>query len=203
MLVLPLKSLIEFSNSTTTTSKEETLSAIVSTFSCRVNRDVEDFLKNTAIEYERKALSRTYLIVDEKAIHHGRVTVLGYFSIALKTLSIAQLSNKRRRLIHGRKSSSADPVPSFLIGQLGRNDSTTKEILPGTKIVEYALSYVEKAYSCVGGRNIILECTQTDKLLRFYEQCGFTFLQKHDNKENLIQMILCIADSSFPHGKHH
>jgi hypothetical protein len=106
-------------------------------------------------------------------------------------------------LIHGRKSSSADPVPSFLIGQLGRNDSTTKEILPGTKIVEYALSYVEKAYSCVGGRNIILECTQTDKLLRFYEQCGFTFLQKHDNKENLIQMILCIADSSFPHGKHH
>jgi hypothetical protein len=121
---------------------------------------------------------------------------MGYFTLALKTLYISKLPCSQRKKLNGRHSSSGDPIPSFLIGQIGRNDCTKKEDLSGKKIMDFALSHIEQAYSYVGGRVIILECMNNPSLKKFYERCGFNYLQEHTNHENLIQMISFISDNT-------
>ena len=48
-----------------------------------INEDVEDFIRNKAIEYEMRQFSRTYLILDD-------VEIAVYFTLALKTLFFYQ-----------------------------------------------------------------------------------------------------------------
>ena len=53
-------------------------------FSCPINADVENFLKDKAVEYERKNLSRTYFVFYDDGDTH---ILVGYFSLALITIS--------------------------------------------------------------------------------------------------------------------
>ena len=44
------------------------LDGILSSFSCKRDQDIEDFLKNKAVEFERLSKARTYLVCDEKIL---------------------------------------------------------------------------------------------------------------------------------------
>jgi hypothetical protein len=86
-------------------------------------------------------------------------------------------------------------IPAFLIGQLGRNANIDKTKISGNKILDYAIDTILEARKLVGGRVIILECQDENKLIEFYEKNKFVVLQKQSNgskKENLIQMIRAI-----------
>ena len=70
----------------------------LSCFSCPLNRDVEDYLKNPkrATNSSRMSSSVTYLVLDPQT--YG---VLGYFTLMMKAYSVesSQLSSKNRRLV--------------------------------------------------------------------------------------------------------
>ncbi|SFR10536.1 hypothetical protein [Desulfoscipio geothermicus] len=48
-------------------ASEEKVSEVISVFKCKKDPDIENFIKDKAIIYERKAKSRTHLIFDEEA----------------------------------------------------------------------------------------------------------------------------------------
>lgn len=82
------------------------LQQILNTFSCEQDSDIASFLHSRAVEFERLSKARTYLIVDEISLKQGTFTILGYFSIALKTLSIPEtLSNRARKELDGLDTS--------------------------------------------------------------------------------------------------
>ena len=56
----------------------------------QIHSDIASFFHSRAVEFERLSKARTYLIVDEISLKQGTFTILGYFSIALKTLSIPE-----------------------------------------------------------------------------------------------------------------
>jgi len=72
-MVIPLKELIE-------RDKLDTIYKAVLNFSCQ-DDDVESFLKNKAIDFEKRDRSRTYLLVDD-----DNNNLLGYFTLSLKAL---------------------------------------------------------------------------------------------------------------------
>lgn len=66
-----------------------------------------------------------------------------------------------------------------MIGQLGKND-VFKDNIDGHEIIEYALSIISKSFQYVGGRIILVECNDNDKIVSFYKKNGFIFLQQPD-----------------------
>jgi len=153
-------------------ASEEKVSEVISVFKCKKDPDIENFIKDKAIIYERKAKSRTYLIFDEEAILAGEFRLLAYFAIAMQTLKIPEgTSPSQIRRLDGLYSRKGDglitEIPAFLIGQLGKNYSYAGEIA-GDEIIDYALSVILRAQEIIGGRIVYIECQDKLELKEFY-----------------------------------
>lgn len=150
----------------------------MNTFSCKRNTDIEYFLKEKAILFEKQNISRTYIIFDTE--------IIGYFSIALKVLELsADISKTSRKKMHGF-SKEIESIPVFLIGQIGKNDLKTKSIA-GKDLLALAEMKIQECNDIIGGRVILLECENIDKLVTFYKTNSYIELQKSD--KDLIQFI--------------
>lgn len=64
---------------------EDRVKSILSDYVCPQNKDVEYFLSNRAIEFEKQGISTTYLIF---ASHKNEVRLFGYFAIVIKGISV-------------------------------------------------------------------------------------------------------------------
>ena len=58
---------------------EETTESLLSTFSCPLNQDVEDFLRFKAIRFAQQGFSQTHLVI---APYQERPVLAGYFTLA-------------------------------------------------------------------------------------------------------------------------
>ena len=105
---------------------EDILTQILSEFSCTKNPDVDQFLKNRAVEFTKKNQSVTYLVF---AMDDG--FLLGYFTIAIKPLAVrwdmvnGQMSsrarNKIKRISELDEMTQSYTMAAYLIAQLGKN----------------------------------------------------------------------------------
>jgi uncharacterized protein (DUF1330 family) len=81
----------------------------------------------------------------------------------------------------------------YLIGQFAINDKfrTSKDIISGKTLLEDCLDHLYEANGIVGGKLIIIECNDSEKLIDFYKSNGFRYLQKVQTANNgeLVQMI--------------
>ena len=59
---------------------------ILSLFSCPLNRDVENFLHNKAIEFAKQSISATHLV---STSHKGETRLVGYFTLANKNIIVS------------------------------------------------------------------------------------------------------------------
>lgn len=103
-------------------TEENIKKKFLNSFKSLKNNDVEEFLHNKAIEIEKKSISTTHLIFDNKKL-------VGYLSLSNKNLilpkeRIEKLSNsKRKRLLQSGQilENGHLVVNSYLIGHLGEN----------------------------------------------------------------------------------
>ena len=177
---------------------EEELERLLSTFECSLDSDIEYFLRNRAITYEKLSKARTFLVLDEKDLTEksiDKVTVMGYIALALKVLTVPEETSNRMRKeidglsakIHGEQITA---FPVYLIGQLGRNSNILSADLPGQQLVEYAYNVIQPAVNAVGGRYILIECHEDPSLISFYRNNGFIpFASIPDHEKPMVQMI--------------
>lgn len=85
---------------------------------------------------------------------------------------------------------NSDVATGYLIGQLAKNDNYKNQI-NGIEIIEYALNIILQAYEYVGGRFVLVECKNNEKLLSLYSKNSFIKLIKDDNN-SLIQLFRLI-----------
>jgi len=72
---------------------------LVANFSCLLNNDLEHFLKNTAMENQKKNISRTSLVY--ASLGEQKVLV-GYYSLAIQVLTLeGDISKSIRKQITG------------------------------------------------------------------------------------------------------
>lgn len=81
------------------------MECFLSSFTCTEDEDIESFLHNRAVEFEKLSKSRTYLVCEEEQLESNsldRVTIYGYISLALKILTIPDaISNRIRKELDG------------------------------------------------------------------------------------------------------
>lgn len=179
-------------------TEEEKLSRLLSSFNCNLDPDIEFFLKNKAIPFEKLSKARTYIVVGENDLTTNAIediTILGYVALALKVLTVPEsVSNRIRKEIDGLSAKihgeQINAFPVYLIGQLGRNTNISKDILSGKDLINYAYNVIQPAINSVGGRYVLVECHKEEKLIKFYNDNQFTaFTEVMDQDRLMVQMI--------------
>lgn len=150
------------------TRMEEDLSSLRNLFECPLNKDVESFLKNSAVDFAKKHQAVSYLVFSQK---NG--AFLGYFSLAIKTISVK--AKKVSRTIQRKLSrmSTLDDgeynIPAYLIAQLGKNfQQELNDSITGNDLLSLAMEQISFLQHRVGGVLCVLECENKAKLLNLY-----------------------------------
>ena len=175
---------------------------ILSNYKCKLNQDVEYFLKEKAIEFSKQDISRTYIVMSQ---YKDKDVIVGYFAITNKVTSIKKVKlseTKRKRLLKFAvydKESKCYNIALPLIGQLGKNYyNDYNRLISGDVLLKLACDKIKEAQELIGGRFVFLECEDKSILEEFYESNGFVCFGKRNlerderNKnegEYLLQML--------------
>ena len=173
------------------------LTELLSSFSCDKDEDIEYFLHNRAIEFEKLSKARTYLVFDQEQLENKEknLTIYAYISIALKILSVPKdMSNRMRKeldgfsaKIHGEQISD---FPCYLIGQLSKNSNAKSEEISGKQLIDFASDIIAASVEAVGGRYMMIECRDEKKLIEFYKNNYFSEVARiPDFNQPMVQMI--------------
>ena len=170
---------------------------LLSSFSCEKDEDIEYFLHNRAIEFEKLSKARTYLVLDQEQLENKEknLIIYGYISIALKILSVPQdMSNRMRRELDGFSAKmhgeQISDFPCYLIGQLSKNSNVESEVISGKQLIDFASDIITASVEAVGGRYMMIECRNEKKLIQFYKDNYFSEIARiPDENQSMVQMI--------------
>ena len=174
---------------------EAALSSTLSSFAVPLNSEVEDFIRNKALQATKLKSSISYLVVDEDL-----ADVIGYFTLLVKpfTIQAMRLSSKNRRLIarfSEENTETGDYTASvYLIAQIGKNYAIEEQLqISGGDLLNMALDKLRTAQDLVGGKLVLVEReADRDKLLTFYSANGFkSWNARYDKGDKVLydQMI--------------
>jgi capsule polysaccharide export protein KpsE/RkpR len=157
---------------------EQQAKNVLSDFSCRINGDVEYFLRDKSIGFAKQHISQTHLVM---ASLEDKMVISGYFALAHKNIQIIakNVSNTlfKRILKFGeyKPDSQACVVSALLIGQLGKNLKYAQHnLITGNELLKLACDKLSIVQEIIGGKIIYLECDDNQKLKDFYESNGFS-----------------------------
>lgn len=177
-------------------SDENKTQELISIFSCEKDYDIENFLKEKAILFEKLGKSRTFFVFDEE---DDEFKILAYYTLALQVLKVPEelLSGRKTKVLDGFnakiKGEKITEFPSILIGQFGKND-LFKNKVTGFEAMQYCLGTLLDGQARLGGRIVMLECKNIPYLIDFYGQFGFTKIDRYYEKDELLQMVKILQE---------
>ena len=176
---------------------EPALVELLSGFSSPKNKDVERFLKKSAIEFTKKNQSVTYLVVSAEDVR-----LLGYFTLALKPLTVRgetvsnTMKRKLLRISELDEKSDTYTMSAYLIAQLGKNFSESGGTeITGAELLKLAWDKIKEIQYLGGGVVTFLEAENEEKLLSFYRDNRFSqfdtrqTISDTDESHELVQLL--------------
>lgn len=163
-------------------------------FKCAKDSDIEDFLHNKAIDFEKRGYCTVYLILDEEKFDHGEVSVQAYFTLSHKSIQFASDVSKT---VRGKISThrEAEIAHFVLIGQLGKY---IEEVRPGEyvnseitseDILDDAFDMIQKSSEIIVCRGVLVECSAEEKVHIVYKKYGFSYLQFDDKHYQFYKRV--------------
>ncbi|GHU43638.1 hypothetical protein FACS1894111_09560 [Clostridia bacterium] len=163
------------------TDAEQLVKNAIEGFACR-DKDVEYFLKHKVFEFEKRNKSRTYLILVDEIQN-----LVAYFTLSLKSLEFRdKLSKGKIKDIDGF-SKKVQGVAIALIGQFGKDETKAKEV-SGKDLLGICMDKIYQVHTLIGGRYVLVECHDAEKVVDFYRVNSFEVLQL-DKSDDYLQMI--------------
>lgn len=147
-------------------SQDNQLEEFLSNFECQINLDIQNFVRNKAIDFEKRGIAVTHLVF----LGHTNDFV-GFFTLAIKILevnvqSMSKSLAKRLARFGEIEEDNTIKIPAILIAQFGKNLSADIEKpISGVELMELALAYVTKAQSIVVGASSISNAKTTKTFL--------------------------------------
>lgn len=163
--------------------------------------DLENYLtRGLFIDYERNYYCRNYFVLSAIPVSgcneclsdfencndccafrfkDGRHKILGYFSLAGKTLHLSDNLQSRKKVSRMNRSSiqKTDFVETYLIGHLSKNyfNDYDQEI-SGSDLFFRIMSFIQRANLLLGINVVRVDCVNQKKIIRFYSEHGFKAL---------------------------
>ena len=173
---------------------EAALREDLSSFSCDVNVEIEEFIKEKAIDFAKRKLSITYIVSDT-----DDGAILGYFTLTHKSILLNNeglsktVQRKLERYSRMDRNTGNYMASAFLLAQFGKNYGvgngnriSGKELM---KLVNDILSDIQRR---IGGGIVYLDCEDKPELVSFYTNENFKRFDdrfSEDDKRNYIQFM--------------
>ena len=154
--------------------------ALLQTFKCSKNKDLEDFLHHKALDFGKRGTSKTHLLLKDEQI-------IGYFTLSMKPILTEGISKEVIKKIDGF-SKNRKCIYFYLIGQLGLHDDYIGQGI-GEFLLFNAISLIEDSHLIVGGRYILVDAFDCLPVPHFYEQNGFTKLVTQEESDLSVKMM--------------
>jgi len=163
---------------------EDRVKAILSDFSCPLNKDVEFYIRDKAIVFAKQGWAATHLVF---ASYKDTLVLVGYFTLVTKVIMIykANMSKTLQKKIS--KFSQPDVsmkryvMSAPLIAQLGKNfNKGYDKLITGDELLKLACDKVKSIQTDVGGKFVYLECEDKPQLIDFYTSNGFVNFGKRN-----------------------
>lgn len=171
-------------------------------FKCSLNKDVEYFIKEKAIEFSKQGIAETFLVTTS---YRKQEVIVGYFSLTSKPTKVRKdaFGEKMKKRFSRFAQYDTDKkyflVSLPLIGQIGKNYyNKYNELITGDDLLKMACDKIKIVQEIVGGRFVFLECEDKPRLKEFYEDNGFVCfgkrsLERDERDKNsgdyLLQML--------------
>lgn len=186
---------------------EEKTKEIIKDFECTLNKDVEYFLKEKAIEFSKQGIAETFIVTSS---YKGKEVIVGYFSLTSKPTKVRKdvFGGKMKKRFTRFAQYDSDKryylISLPLIGQIGKNyKNNYNNLITGDELLKLACSKIKIVQEIVGGRFVFLECEDKLKLKEFYESNGFVCFGKRNLErderdkntgEYLLQMLCDLSN---------
>lgn len=149
---------------------EEEVRSAIANFECILNPEIERFLKANAIDFAKRKISITHLILDS----NGQIAA--YFTLTHKpanisagVLSRSAIKTLSRYAVLDEDTASFN-ISAFLIAQFGKNSTYNgSQHISGNTMMDFCLEILESVQRQVGGGIVFLECEDKKHLLDFYQ----------------------------------
>ena len=149
---------------------EEVLKDVLSKFVSEKNSEIEEFIREKAIDFARQKLSITYLILNT-----DNGVILGYFTLTHKSVILSSdglsrtFQKKLAKYSRLDKDSGNYVVSAFLLAQLGKNYAVkADERISGKQMMRLVNDVLLDVQRRIGGGVIYLDCEDNPKLKDFY-----------------------------------
>jgi hypothetical protein len=175
--------------------REERVSEILSSFSCDLNTDIENFIRQDAIRFSNQGIAQTHLVMGEV---NSRIELFAYFVLTNKVLAISPDNVSKTFMKKIAKFGVPDQgtgtynIPLPLIAQLGKNYADHLDrYISGDLLLEIACGKVAAIQRELGGKLVYIECENNPNLIDFYISNQFRDISgnKPNTANDLLQMI--------------
>jgi hypothetical protein len=155
-------------------------------FCCARDEDVQTFIRNKAIKYERSGLSRTYFYTMSREVK--ATDIVAYFSVAITSVDYTKVSRAKREKVLGSTPGriNRNHFGGLLIAQLARDDRFDENVISGAELVEACEEIIELGRNYLGGRVIYLDCKEA--VVPLYEKNGYKLLLHTSFENGLYKM---------------
>ena len=149
---------------------EDRVNQILSDFSCPKNDEIENFIKKNAIDFAKRKMSITHLVMDENG-KLAAIFALTHKAVKIKDEILSSTLRKRiKRYAQLDEDTSSYMVSAFLIAQFGKNyEEREGESVNGNSLMDDAMDILAAVQHDVGGGVVYLECEDKPQLLSFYQ----------------------------------
>lgn len=148
---------------------EEEVRDILSDFSCEKNLEIEIFVRDKAIDFAKKRMSVTYLVLDEDS-ELAAIFTLTHKAIQIGNEGLSKTAQKKmQRFAQLDESNGTYFISAFLIAQFGKNLAYSRMAITGNQLMKMVEEVLNAIQVEVGGGVVYLECEEKRALLNFYQ----------------------------------
>lgn len=151
----------------------------ISLFRCTPDRDIENFLREKAVEFSDRGLCSVYLLLNEEQFNAGRLVIEAFFTLSHKSMSADTQSMSKSSIKKYGGKKDAKTLDFVLIGQLGKYiDGAARSQIKGSEILDEAFGVIRQASELIPCKYVLVECGDEEKVQNFYRSYNFAFFQK-------------------------
>lgn len=169
---------------------EDETKNILSVFICQKNPEIENFVRNNAVDFAKRKISITYLFVDEKIDKVYAIYAITHKVIEIDPKYLSKTKNKQiERFAEKDIKSGKYIVSAFLLAQFGKSLDGEQENISGNAMMDTVISKLKEVQHEIGGGIVYLECEDNIKLLNFYQNDHNRFVlfgERFDASENVL-----------------
>lgn len=147
---------------------EDEVKNILSDFSCPRNLEIENFVRRNALEFAKRKMSITYLVIDDEG-NLAAIFALTHKAVQMTNEGLsATMRKKIQRHAKLDETTNTYMLSAFLIAQFGKNYQYSGG-LSGNELMDMTMNILKRVQWEVGGGVVYLECEERQPLLDFYQ----------------------------------